>query len=370
MDETTFRILDTLSRDLGSPVSINELTRKIRELHKTAHYKNIYDKIQELGGQDVIKLNRIGKSSVITLNFNDYRTTGKLAEMELEKERRFLENKTGMQMLLMKIKTCFQGFCINSISIISPEKNILLNRAEFLFILYEPPKKMEEVHETGQGREKEQEREKSIQNEILSIHSVMQSLEKAHNMKLDCLVLRGKDFLSLLKESQSNPLKVMLPYQIAFFHPQDYWIEIKEAIISGIGIRGAEEVNPAKISEQDLAYNMSRFGYKEMGTRISKGRELCLEYIIVSILIKDDARRIEAIPILLAKNKPRYNLLIFLCKKYEKLEKMLGLLKVLNKIVKSKETGNAIKILETIKIRGKKADEKAIIQKMRLYHAI
>lgn len=36
MDETTFRILDTLSRELGRPPSINELTRKIETLHGTA----------------------------------------------------------------------------------------------------------------------------------------------------------------------------------------------------------------------------------------------------------------------------------------------------------------------------------------------
>ncbi len=366
MNQTTFRILDALSGDLGSPVSINGLTGKIRELHKTAHYKNIYDKIQGMEKQGIVKLERIGKSSIIRLNFNDYRTTGKLAEMELEKERRFLEGRPGMQALLMMMKTCFHGFCINSISIIRPEKNTLLNRAEFLFILYEPPKKMEEVHETEHGRETEQDREKSMQNEILNIQLVMQSLEKAHNMKLDCLVLRGKDFLSLLKETQSNPLKAMLPGQIAFFHPRDYWTEIK---VAG-SIMEAEETIPAKIPEKDMAYNLSRFGYKEIGPKIKHGRDICLEYIITSILIGRDARRTEAIPVLLAKNKPKYNLLIFLCKKYGKLGRLLGLLKAMNKVMKSKEIENAINMLERMKIKEEKTDENAIRQKMRLYHAV
>lgn len=364
MDKTTFRILSTLSGDLGSPVSINTLTGNIRKLHKTAYYKNIYDKIRELEKQDIIKLERIGKSSIITLNFNNYLLTDLLTEMELKKKENFLKNRAEMWMLFQEMETYFrQGFClINSISIIKPEKNIPLNRAEFLFILTEPSK----WRIGGEPGTKEQ----FIQNEILNIHLIMQSLQKAHNIKLDYLVLRENEFLELLEERQSNPLKEMLSDQIALFHPQDYWIEMKRAVMKGIRIERREEVKPAKIPEQDLVYNLSGFGYKEIGTKIREGKELCLEYIIVSILIKGDARRIEAVPILLAKSKPKYSLLMFLCKKYEKLEKLLGLLKVLNKIVKSKETGNAIKILETIKIKEEKADEKAIREKMRLYHAI
>lgn len=364
MDETTFRILDALSRDLGRPTSINSLVGKIRSLHRTAYYKNIYDKVQELAKQGTIRLDNIGKSSIVTLNFNDYHTTGRLAEMELEKERRFLENKTEMQMLLMEMKTYFRDFRINSISIISPQKNIPLNRAEFLFILYEPLKRMEEVHEPEHGRETEQDREKSIQNEIFIIHSLMQKLQGIHSMKLDCLVLRSKEFLSLLKESQSNPLKAMLPGQIAFFHPQDYWIEIK--VVGGIA--EAEEIDPAKIPEKDLVYNLSRFGYKEIGSKIVQGRDICLESVITSILISEDARRIEAIPVLMVKNKPRYGLLLFLCKKYGKLGKLFGLLNALHKIKKTKGAENAIRILEELGIEEEKADEKAIKQKMELYY--
>jgi hypothetical protein len=91
MDKTTFRILDTLSRDLGTPTSINELTKKIKETHGTAYYKNIYDKIQDLKKQDIISLSEIGKSSIITLNFNNYRLTDILAEMELKKKQEFLK---------------------------------------------------------------------------------------------------------------------------------------------------------------------------------------------------------------------------------------------------------------------------------------
>jgi hypothetical protein len=366
MDETTFRILDTLSRNLGSPLSINELTNRVRRLHRTAYYKNIYDKIQEMRKKGIIELHRIGKSSIITLNFNSYHLTDMLAQMEMDRKQRLLQKKMQLQMLLKEMETHFkQGFClIDSISIIRPENNLKFNRAEFLFILKEPLKwKSSEKYERA-------EREGFIQSETFAIHPVMQKLRKTHNIKMDYLVLKERDFFELLEEKQQNPLKGMLLEQIAFFSPQNYWVLLKTAMVKGIRIEKTEEINPANISEQDLAYNLNRFGYREMGSSIRKGSDVCLEYLIVSILIRNDARRIEVAPLLLAKNKPRYNLLIFLCMKYGQSGMLLGLLKALNSIIKNKETQNAIKILEKMKVREEKADKRAVRQKMRLYNAI
>jgi len=360
MDETTFRVLDALSADLGSPVSIKKLTDKVRKLHKTAYYKNIYDKIQELERKGIIKLERIGKSSITTLNFDNFSLPDLLTQTEIRKKQNLLENRTELQLLLLEMGTLFkQEFClINSISIVDPVRTIPLNRAEFLFILKEAKKL------SSKGMEQ------FIRNEILNIHLTMRRLQKTHNIKLDCLILSENEFFELLRERRYNPVKCMLSSQIAFFSPQNYWTGLKEAIIGGIKIELAEEINPVKISEQDLVYNLSRFGYKEIGPGIKQGKELCLECTIVSILIRGDARRIEAVTILLAKNRPRYNVLLFLCGKYGKLEKLLGLLKASNRIVKNEERENAIKILEKLETKEEKADEKAIRQKMRLYHAV
>lgn len=355
MDETTFRILDALSRDLSNPTSINELTGKIRKLHKTAYYKNIYDKIQELKRQDFIKLERIGKSSVIWFNFNNYRLTEMLGEMEKEKKWKFLESREKMKRVFMDIKRLLDEFPVDSVIVINPESNLHFNRAEFFFLLNEPND--ESLLSLYEGAPR-------------VIYSVIKDLEKDYYMKLDCLVLGRKEFKELLGAGEANPIKEILPDHITIIRPEDFWVIIKEALSNGIKIKGEEEVNPAKISEADLTHNLSRFKYEEMGPRIGKGRDICLEYIITSILIGGDARRIEAVPTLLAKNKPRYSLLLFLCKKYGKLGKLLGLLKALDKIKKTGEPENAIKILEKMKVKEEPPDEKAIKQKMRLYHAI
>lgn len=346
MDKTTFRILDILSRDLGSSISINQLTKRIKETHGTAYYKNIYDKIQDLKKQDILKLSEIGKASVITLNFSNYRLTDILAEMELKKKQELLEKNIEMQTVFLEIDKEFRGIpSIESILIIDPEKNLKLNRMEFLFLLADF-------------------------DEITNIYSIMEGFQSRHNIKIDSLTITEKEFLNLLDSEESNPLKEMLSNKIAFFSPQDFWIWIKTTVIKGIRIKTGEETNPARISERDLTYNLNRFGYKELGLRIEQGRKICIEYIITSILLQDDARRIQAIPILLTKNKINYNLLIFLCKKYKKAEGLLGIIKALNRIKESDETNNAIKILETMKIKGIKMNEKSIAEKMRLYDAI
>ncbi|MEM3555975.1 MAG: hypothetical protein QXF56_04625 [Candidatus Micrarchaeia archaeon] len=350
MDETTFRILST-STILTSSSSISSLTNTINKLHGTAYYKNVYDKLRELEKNNIINITRIGRTSIPSINFNNYVTIDLLAEVELRKKQNFLEEHTEMLMLFSEMDTHFNEFCsIKSILIINPEKNIKLNRAEFLFLL---KNKSEET-----------------ENEITEIHLIMQKLQRMHNLKLDCLVLKEKEFIELLKSEDGNPLKEMLSDKIAFFAPQAFWLVIRAALSQGIQLKPAEETNPAEISETDLIYNLSRFGYKEIGLEIKEGRKICIETIITSLLLQSNSRRIDAIPVLLAKNKANYNLLLFLCKKYNRLEKLLGLIKVLKKIKSDKTIEGVIRMLERIGVKGEDVDERSIKQKMRLYNAI
>lgn len=362
MDKTTFRILDTLSRDLSSPASINELTKRISRLHGPAYYKNIYDKVQELSKRKLLKTITIGNTCQVYLNFDNYELSSFLGEMEYEKKRTLIRSGNWFLTLISKLDEHFRPSMIGSISIIRPLKAASLNRAELLFIMPDPrpfeidgkPEPMERVKRKALG-------------ERIAIHSTLMSLGNHLNIRIDPLIL-DKSELSYLLKSKDSTLKEMLSDQIAFFRPEDFWITIREAKANGIEF-GGFEVNPAKISERDIAYNLERFGYREFGKR-GKGMDIPLEYIITSILLSGDARRTGAIPILLAKNKPNYSLLLFLCQKYNRLEKLFGLLDTLNKIKGSREVGFAIKILETIGIEKEKADLKGIKKKMELYHAI
>ncbi|MHB2035757.1 MAG: hypothetical protein ACYCPW_03325 [Nitrososphaerales archaeon] len=354
MDETTFKILDALASGLGSSVSINELTKKIDERHGAAYYANIYEKAQNLVKQGIINISRIGKSSIASLNFKNYLTVDLLADMESRKKQEFLFDKPELQMLFSELDTyCIDLSWIKSMSLISPERNEKLNRAELLILF--------------KGSEPKSE----IQSEIFALNKLLGSLQRIHNIKIDYLTLTNDSFLGMLKSDEINPLKEMLSDQITFLFPQAFWIEIRTMLDKGMHFAfSAEATNPAKIHEEDMIYNLARFGYKEIGRDTRHGEKICIEYITTSILMKNDARQTNAIPIILAKNKPDYILLVFLAQKYDLSDKLLGLLKVLNQIRPVTDLRLAIGILEAMNAKEIKVDRKNIQQKMRLYNAI
>jgi hypothetical protein len=353
MNETRFRILDTLSRELGRSLSISELTNKIRKLHGTAYYANTYDEIMSLASEGIIELEKIGNSSIAILNFKSYLLIDSLAEIELKKKHDLLQERTELQMLLLEFNTCLESLALmSSICMSRPEKNIKLNRLEFLILL--------------RGSAGDQ----VIQEHREKLSEITQMLQKIHNLRIDYLALANDEFLDLLRSEDRNPLKDMLVDKIAFINPQGFWIAIREALRKGIRMQlDSDETDPARIPEHHLAFNLARFGYTEMGRQIKAGERISMEYIITAILTGTDARRIEAIPVIIAKNKLNYNVLTFLSQKYRRSGLLLGLLRTLYKFKPSEEAKAGISILEKMHIDEIEADEEAIREKMKLYNA-
>ena len=353
MDETTFRILDTLSRQLGNPLSIYQLTSRIKESHGRAYYANIYQKLHALAKEDIIILRKVGRSSIASLNFANYLLIDLLTEMELRKKREFLSKAKAMQILLMDLEErCRKSDPVVSTSLINPERNFRLNRAELLILMRNS-------------------KDASTLDELISIYATMRELQSAHNIRLDFIALTTSDFTRQLGSEETNPIREMVSNEIGFYSPQAFWTEMAEAARKLRTIRLEEhETNPAKIAERDIVYNLARFGYKEIGPQISEGRKICIEYVATSLLMQNDARRIEAIPVMLAKKEANYRLFIFLSQKYGVSGRLLGLLKALNGIKPTKETSDAIALLQALKTKETKADQKSIEEKMRLYNAI
>lgn len=353
MDTTTFRILDIASSYLDTPLSINQVTGKIKEIYGTAHYANIYTKIHDLQKQSILNLNQTGKSSTIELNFRNYLLTDFLAEMEINKKIDLLKRKSDLQILFTEMEKHLENiYGIKSICLADFENTIKLNRIELLFLLKGSDNKLPYQHDTVQ------------------IYDELQKLQDRHNLRIDALILNESEFFNLIKTDEINPLKEMLPRKTAFFCPQAFWNQIKQITETGIKIKVNEnQTNPARISDSDLTYNLARFGYKEFGLTIEQGQNFCIEYMITTLLIQNDARRILAIPIILAKNSARSNLIIFLSQKYGVSGKLLGLMKITHKIKPTKEIGEAIKLLESLNTKEIPTDEKDILQKMRLYNA-
>jgi len=350
MDTPTLRILDTISSNLGDSLSINQLTERIRETYGTAHYANIYQKLQKLKKEGLLSLDLIGRSSNIKLNFQNYLLIDTLAEMEIEKKKNFLAKRTDQILFLTEIdKLLNETDTIRSVSSINPTKNIKLNKTELLFLLRKTP----EYH-----------------SETLQLHKEMLKLQKKHNLKINSLILDRNDFHELIKSDEINPLREALSEKTIFFGPQAFWSEIKQ-VTETTEIRNIKtETKPANISNSDLTYNLYRFGYKEFGLQLAQGKTFCIEYITTAILLQDDARLTEAIPVILAKNSYKSNTLAFLTQKFETTGKLMGLLKILHTIKPTRETTETIDSLETFNAETIPADEESILQKMRLYNAL
>jgi len=357
MDDTSYRILDILSRNLGRPISINELTKKIDEIHRGAYYANIHERIQDLKRQKIIAVIKAGRSSLLSLNFENYLITDMLAEMELKRKQDFLREKQEFAMLMLEVDTYLRDIpLIKSISLMYPEKNAKLNRAEILI-------QLRESHNRG-----------IIENTKIDIHSIIDNLQKVRNSRIDYVILEYEDFLNLLKSDEINPIREMLHNKIVILHPQDFWMTTKIAVENGIKIIAEkDETNPAKIIEEDLVFNLARFGYTELGPKIKQGRLICLEYIISKIMLSKDERRTDAVSIILAKNKnTNYDLLLFLGRKFDFSGKILGILNALRSLVvhNMQNIEEPIKLLEAMKIEEFKINTKNLKEKLRLYNVI
>lgn len=357
--DNTMMILDILARGHSDRISINELTKEIGLRYGKGYYNSIYRKIQSLEEEKIITLERIGRSTIPKLNFKNYFLIDLLAMLEIKKKQNLLGKYPELQMPIAQIGAfCKDLHYINSICMIDPERNKKLNRMELLILF------KDDSDNNGQH----------LRTEISKLIGLMHALQSRYNIRIDYLMLNNGEFNELSRSDEMNPLQEMLSERIAFFAPENYWMEIKEMQSKGIRIKTLDkETIPARIPEKDLIYNLARFGYKEFGYAMQPGDNICIEYIITAILQNGDMRMIEAIPVILAKNdgEINYRMLIFLCQKYSLLGELLGLLHGLNELRSTEKTKEAMSILEDIGMPPKEIIKKASIAgKMKLYNAL
>ena len=357
LDETTFRILDILARDLGKQTSIRALAEKVREKYGSGYYANVYNKLQQLAQEKTVNLANVGKNWLVTLYFKDYLIADKLTEMEIRKKQDLLKGRPELGMLFQELDTYLHDMVfVRSISVIDAEKNLRLNRVELLILL--------RGHGTSLFPD---------ESEVGLVRTTIQMLQSIHGFKIDYLILTDQKLLDSLATDEHNPVKEMMRDRITFFGPQAFWHVIRVGHEIGLSLEASgEETVPVKITEADLMYNLAGFGYKEMGVEISGGAKMCIEYTVAGVLMQRDIRRIEAIPVILAKQKDHvnYDVLFFLASKYNYTGMLLGLLKAYVSIRPDKRAKDAIELMAELKVKEVTMDKEAIQEKMKLYDAI
>ena len=137
MNGSTYKIITTLTNNLGNPISINGLSNKIKEKFESGDYKSIYYQVKNLEKEKYISIEKFGNSSIIIPNFKNYTLFDLLSQIELKKKELFVIKYPEYKPLISELVTRLQKdfFLIDSLSIIEPERNQLLNRAEFIIII-------------------------------------------------------------------------------------------------------------------------------------------------------------------------------------------------------------------------------------------
>ncbi len=352
MLDLTYKVLDVLSRRIGIPTSISESKREIKERYNSAHYANTYEKIKQLEQEEIILLAKIGKSTLVSLNFDSYVIVDMLAEMEFKRKREFVRGRQELQILLSDIYTHLLKIPLISYALlIYPEKNARLNKIEMLVHLKESNAK----RATGTK---------------INIHTAVKRLQRIYNIRIDCLTLEDIAFLDLLKSNEHNMIREMLYDKIVILHPQDFWLTVKDEV-SGVKVSDVKCEDVPKIDQKDITYNLARFGYTGIGNKVEQGKLFCIEYIITAVMFHDDIRTVESIPVIIAKNpKIKYDLLLFLAQKYEFGDRLLGILRALRDmpIYEIEVVDEPIKLLETTGVKEANMDINDIKERLRVYN--
>src|SRR6266699_3791064 len=79
---TEFKIIDTISREIGNPNSIRGLTTEIKQEFGSAHYPNIYNALLGLKDKNIIQIEKQGNASIPLLNFSNYLLPDMLIDQE------------------------------------------------------------------------------------------------------------------------------------------------------------------------------------------------------------------------------------------------------------------------------------------------
>jgi hypothetical protein len=287
MDSTTFRALYALSTRIDSGQSISELVRRIKELGYTAYYKNIYDKCQKLKEANIVKIEKAGMTSLVSLKLTNPLTIDELATMEMMRKKEFFEKADSQ---LMRDIESMRFSSIKSTALIGPETNRKLNTSEIFFLL-----------------DSDQEAE--------SIYKSIREISKKYNKTIYPLLLTEQEFRAQLEAQWYNPVKEILRDKFVLENPSAFWRTISDAKVSELA-----DVDLRKINSGELNQNLERFGYLAFTiTHSEKTQDLSVETTIIACLLKDDARLTEAAAVLIAKNRINSRLLLYLGLKYGRL---------------------------------------------------
>lgn len=363
MKEMEYRILDLLLQNIGMGMSINELNRRIGDKYGLKHsYKEVYQRIRELENEGFMKVQTAGGASIVGLDFGRFLTSEKHVVFESEKRQRFKNKHSELIGFFEDIDISFCGvfYIIEFIALANPEKSRITNSWDLLFVLRRlPPITDYRDKRTESAKELKEKEDK----EIKDIFSTLETLEKKHNLRINPLMLYSEEFQSCLSSEEGNQTKMFIGDSMVLKDRGDFWRELRILEERGLGFRPGKIQEPPKVTDGCIQFNLSRFGYSSFlqGRTEKESEKISIETLIAAILLKQDIRLIEAVPILMAKNKINQRSLLFLSKKYGLVNKVGFLLGITGALLKDDARKSEIKEILVHYTRLKSDEEESFI---------
>ncbi len=297
MRKITCLVLGALARNFGRLLSIKRLVSEISAI-KPSFYKNVYDEVMLLEQQGLLKMLKAGNNNLIEFDFSSIDLVNALSELELQKSAELLDARK-----LSASKVAFTELMLSlspgtAACVVSGSKSLALNMLEFLIVL----------PDSVNSREAR-----------ASTHSAVNSFSLKTNFKTTTLMLTALEFRQLLSDAKANSLKHLIKQETCFYNPQLYWLNFYSMQKQGLKTVFQEATgNALDLTRDDVLKTFARHGYAELGGVAETTGDYCIETAIAAALLQEDARLLEAIPIVLAKNKVNYHLLEYLIAKHGK----------------------------------------------------
>lgn len=297
--ELEILIIGTLVAYYRIPLSILRLTNYVKKKYSRGSYHRVHDTVYRLERENIIYLKNIASSKIVYLNLKNNLTVDILCELDNFIKSKMIAKYLNFRLIIDELFE-LNNESIHSISLFFPEINIKINRLELLIIIKTPFELFEKYSK------------------------IINRLSLLHDIRIDYLILEESKFYDLLRKSDLNPVKEILYDKTTIINSNSFWDLVIKALydLEDIELKynsdNILQTHPLEFTEIDIQYNMMRFGYSELGSKIVEGKLLCIEYLISSILMRENIRWKEAIPLLLNKNQSTldYTILKFLLSKY------------------------------------------------------